>query len=159
MTCDSLKDILSHTVHCTQTSQCIILSVEFNIEQIRQHLTELVLHDGSVYSHCRQKAAASSTFIAELWPLFLLYHKQNIHSHSFCCHHLKRSLKISLKRIVPQEKIHIKECHKIHFYPKALWLEATIMLCDSQACVSFFQQHSSNVMYLNSKFIRIASYG
>lgn len=53
-----------HTVHCAQTSRCIILSVEFNAEQIRQHLTELVLYDWSLYSHRRLTAAVSQASTA-----------------------------------------------------------------------------------------------
>lgn len=37
----------------------IILSVRFNVEQIRLRLTELVLHDGSLYPQRRQTAPAS----------------------------------------------------------------------------------------------------
>lgn len=47
----------------TPTSQCIFLSLEFNVEQIRLHLTELVLYDGSLYSHRRPTAAASQGFV------------------------------------------------------------------------------------------------
>lgn len=53
-----------HTVHCAQTSRCIILSVEFNAEQIRPHLTELVLYDWSLYSHRRLTSGASQASTA-----------------------------------------------------------------------------------------------
>lgn len=55
--------LLSCTVHHTRAARCIILSVQFNVEQIRLRLTELVLHDGSLYPHRKQTAPASRAFI------------------------------------------------------------------------------------------------